>query len=119
MKSNFVLRLIGMATVLALFGVSIGLTIIMGQLDAEKLNHAATAKERDEWRAAAEAYQKDAEAQAENARLCLDREAQAALDAAERAAILRQAKPRPRPQQEQVVDDETRARVADRLNRPL
>lgn len=119
MKSNFVLRLIGMATVLALFGVSIGLTIIMGQLDAERLNHAATAKERDQWRAAAEAYRQDADAQAENARLCLDRETKAALNAAERAAILRQAKPRPRPQQEQVVDDETRARVADRLNRPL
>lgn len=119
MKSNFVLRLIGMATVLALFGVSIGLTIIMGQLDAERLNHAATAKERDEWRAAAEAYRQDADAQAENARLCLDRETKAALNAAERAAIMRQAKPRPRPQQEQVVDDETRTRVADRLNRPL
>lgn len=117
--TQFILRLIGIATVLALFGVSIGLTVVMGQLETERLNHAATLKERDEWKAAAEAYQKNAEAQAENARLCLDREAQAALNAAERAAIMQQAKPRPRPEQEQVVDDETRIRVAGRLNRPL
>lgn len=117
--TQFILRLIGIATVLALFGVSIGLTVVMGQLETERLNHAATLKERDEWKAAAEAYQKNAEAQAENARLCLDREAQAALNAAERAAIMKQAKPRPRPEQEQVVDDETRNRVAGRLNRPL
>lgn len=117
--TQFILRLIGIATVLALFGVSIGLTVVMGQLETERLNHAATLKERDEWKAAAEAYQKNAEAQAENARLCLDREAQAALNAAERAAIMQQAKPRPRPEQEQVVDDETRNRVAGRLNRPL
>lgn len=117
--TQFILRLIGIAAVPALFGVSIGLTVVIGQLETERLNHAATLKERDEWKAAAEAYQKNAEAQAENARLCLDREAQAALNAAERAAIMQQAKPRPRPEQEQVVDDETRNRVAGRLNRGL
>lgn len=117
--TQFILRLIGIATVLALFGVSIGLTVVMGQLETERLNHAATLKERDEWKAAAEAYQKNAVAQAENARTCLDREAKAARDAAERTAIMQQVKPRPRPEQEQVVDDETRTRVADRLNRPL
>lgn len=117
--TQFILRLIGIATVLALFGVSIGLTVVMGQLETERLNHAATLKERDEWKATAEAYRKDAEAQAKNARTCLDREAKAALDAAERTAIMQQAKPRPRLEQEQVVDDETRNRVAGRLNRPL
>lgn len=117
--TQFILRLIGIATVLALFGVSIGLVVVSGQLEAERLNHAATLKERDEWKAAAEAYRKDAEAQAENARTCLKREAKAALDAAERTAIMQQAKPRPRLKQEQVVDDETRNRVAGRLNRPL
>ena len=115
--SEGILRAIGIGTVLALMAVSIVCLITKGELDAERLNHAATLKERDQWRAAAEAYQKGAEAQAENARQCLDREAKAARDAAERAAIMRQAKTRP--QQEQVVDDETRARVADRLNRPL
>lgn len=114
-----ILRFIGILTVLTLAGVSIALVAVSGQLEAERLNHVATAKERDEWKAAAEAYQKNAEAQAENARTCLDREAKAARDATERAAIMKQAKPRPRPEQEQVVDDETRTRVADRLNRPL
>lgn len=117
--SQSILRFIGMLTVLVLAGVSIALVAVSGQLEAERLNHAATLKERDEWKAAAEAYRKNAEAQAENARLCLDREAKAALDAAERTAIMQQAKPRPRPEQEQVVDDETRNRVAGRLNRPL
>lgn len=119
--SEGILRVVGIGTVMALMAVSIVLLITKGELDAERLNHAATAKERDQWRAAAEAYRQDADAQAENARTCLDREAQAALDAAERAAILRQAKPRPRPkeEQEQVVDDETRNAIAGRLNRPL
>lgn len=95
------------------------LECVTGQLEAERLHHAATAKERDEWKAAARMYQQAAEAQAENARTCLDREAKAALDAAERAAIMKQVKPQARPEQEQVVDDETRNRVAGRLNRPL
>lgn len=62
-----------------------------------------------------------AEAQKDNAQACLDREAKSRKDAVERAAILLQAKPTTRPQseQEKVVDDETRGRVADRLNRPL
>ncbi|MCH5277494.1 MAG: hypothetical protein J1E80_06615 [Desulfovibrionaceae bacterium] len=94
---------------------------VNGDLEAERQSHAVTAKERDGWKTAAEAAQKDATAQAENARLCLDREAQAAKHAAERAAIMRQAVPRPRTDTEkgQVVDDETRNRVAIRLNRPL
>lgn len=117
--SQSILRFIGMLTVLVLAGVSIALVAVSGQLEAERLNHAATAKERDEWKAAARMYQQAAEAQAENARTCLDREAKAALDAAERAAIMKQVKPQARPEQEQVVDDETRNRVAGRLNRPL
>lgn len=117
--SQSILRFIGMLTVLALAGVSIALVTVSGQLEAERLNHASTLKERDEWKAAAETYKKDAEAQAGNTRACLDREAKAALDAAERAAIMKQVKPQARPEQEQVVDDETRNRVAGRLNRPL
>ena len=114
-----ILRFIGILTVLALAGVSIALVAVSGQLEAERLAHVATAKERDEWKATAEAYQKNAVAQAENARTCLDREAKAARYATERAGIMHQAKPRPRPAQEEVVDDETHARVVDRLNRPL
>ena len=61
------------------------------------------------------------QAQAENARLCLERETKAARDAAERAAIVKQAKPRARTAEEKdtVVDDETRRRAVERLNRPL
>ena len=94
---------------------------ICGELDAEKTAHAITVQERDRWQSAAEAYRKEAEAQAENARLCLNREAKTAQDALERAAIVKQAKPQIRPteEKEKVVDDETRRRAVLRLNRPL
>ncbi len=119
--SKGVLRIIGMGTVMALVVVSFAFLLTKSELDAERLVHAATAKERDEWKAAAEAYRQETEAQAENARLCLDREAQATRSAAERAVIMRKATPRLRTDTEkgQVVDDETRNRAADRLNRPL
>ena len=92
-----------------------------GELDAERTAHAITVQERDRWQAAAEAYRKEAEAQAENARICLNREAKTAQDALERAAIVKKAKPhiRPTEEKEKVVDDETRRRAVLRLNRPL
>lgn len=114
-----ILRLLGMGAVIALVAVSFALVLARGALDAEKLRHAATARERDHWRAAAETYRKDAEAQAENARQCLGREARAARDAAEREDIMRQARPRARTAEEKVVDDATRRRAVERLNRPL
>ena len=94
---------------------------VSGELEAERTAHGVTAAERNHWRTAAEAYRLDAEAQAENARRCLAREAQVQRDAAERDAIVRQAKPRTRTTAEQVrvVDDETRRRAVARLNRPL
>lgn len=114
-------RLIGIGTVFALVAVSYSLLLTKGALDTERLHHAATALERDQWKTAAEAYRKDAEAQAENARLCLDRETKAARDAAERTSIVKQARPRARTVEEKamVVDDETRRRAVERLNRPL
>lgn len=114
-------RLIGIGTVFALVAVSYSLLLTKGALDKERLHHAATALERDQWKTAAEAYRKDAEAQAENARLCLDRETKAARDAAERTSIVKQARPRARTVEEKakVVDDETRRRAVERLNRPL
>lgn len=113
-------RLIGIGTVFALVAVSYSLLLTKGALDTERLHHAATALE-DQWKTAAEAYRKDAEAQAENARLCLDRETKAARDAAERTSIVKQARPRARTVEEKakVVDDETRRRAVERLNRPL
>lgn len=115
------LRLLGMGSVIALVAVSFAFVVTRGELDAERLRHEDTALERDQWQAAAEAYRKDAEAQAENALLCLDREAKATRDAVERAAIVKQARPRARSAEEKntVVDDETRRRAVLRLNRPL
>lgn len=98
------------------------LAYVNSKLDAEKAAHEATRQELDRWRTAAEAYRKDAEAQAENARLCLDREAEAMKKAQERAAIMERAWPRSRTVEEKdkvVVDDETRRRAVLRLNRPL
>ena len=57
------LRLIGIGTVFALVAVSYSLLLTKGALDTERLHHAATALERDQWKTAAEAYRKDAEAQ--------------------------------------------------------
>ena len=90
-----------------------------GELEAEKAAHAMTAREFQRWQAAAQACRQDAQAQAENARLCLEREAKAARDAAKREDIMRQARPRARTAGEKVVDDETRRRAVLRLNRPL
>lgn len=88
-------------------------------LTAEEAAHAVTRKERDDWKARAEAAATRTEALAENARRCLAREAQAQADAAERAAIMDAARPRPRTETEKVkvVDDETRKRTVARLNR--
>lgn len=119
--SEGVLRLIGMGTVMALVAVSLALIVSRGELSAERLNHAVTRQERDDWKAQAEEAAMRAEALAENAYRCLEREAKARADAAERTAIMEAAKPRQRAETEKtkVVDDETRKRVADRLNRPL
>lgn len=77
--------------------------------------------ECEAWVAAYFEIKEAAEGQKDAAQACLDREVKARKDAVERATILSQAKPTPRPQseKEKVVDDETRGRVADRLNRPL
>ena len=114
-----ILRLVGIGTVCALVIVSSALLVAMSELDAERLRHAVTKQERDAWKAAAEAYLENAGAQAENARKCLEREEKSVRDAAERAAIIKQARPRARTAEEKVVDDETRRRAVERLNRPL
>ena len=97
-----------------------------GELKIAKKSHEKTAqelvdakKESDGWHNAYDEAVQDVFAQRENAQDCLNREVSARVSAAERAAILKQAKPRPRPKQEEVVDDETRNRIAGRLNRPL
>lgn len=91
------------------------------EMDAIRAKQAVTEQECERWQATAEAYQRDAEAQTENAKLCLEREAKAAQDAMERAAIVKRSKPRARSAEEKnkVVDDETRRCAIMRLNRPL
>ena len=127
-----------LAAALLFSGLLGRLAHVNAELDAERAAHAVTAQDRDRWKATAEAYRGEAvaqaenarrgdgrgvtrQAQAENARLCLDRESNAARDAAERAAIVKQARPRARSAEEKnkVVDDETRRRAVERLNRPL
>lgn len=110
-----------LAVALLISGLLGRLAHVSGELEAERAAHAVTARERDRWEAAAEAYRQEAVAQAENARLCLDRETNAAKEAAERAAIVKQTRPRARSAEEKdkVVDDATRRRAVLRLNRPL
>ncbi len=93
--------------------------LLLWRLDHVSTRLSATERERDQWRATAEAYRKDAEAQAENARSCLARESEAARAETERRAIMRRASPVPPKKDVEVVDDETRRLVIDRLNRPL
>ena len=54
--SEGILRIIGMGTILALVAVSAAFLIAKDELDAERLSHATTAQERDQWKAAAEEY---------------------------------------------------------------
>jgi len=117
-KIDYILRfLMVLSIVLLLWKID----RLEGSLELEQAAHKATIQERDQWKLAAETAELDAQAQAENTRRCLAREAQAAQSAQERQAIMRQVAPRPRTDSEkrQVVDDETRNRVAARLNRPL
>ena len=104
-----------LAAALLFSGLLGRLAHVNAELDTERAAHAVTAQDRDRWKATAEAYRGEAVAQAENARLCLDRESNAARDAA------KQARPRARSAEEKnkVVDDETRRRAVERLNRPL
>lgn len=73
------------------------------------------------WKAAYEKARDAAQAHKDTAAACMERELQARQDRQAREAILQPVKPRPRTEQEQrqVLDDETRKRAADRLNRPL
>ncbi|WP_035066684.1 hypothetical protein [Nitratidesulfovibrio termitidis] len=75
--------------------------------------------EGDAWEVVARQANATAKAQSEYAAACLEREADAATAATERAAILATAKPRPRTDAErlEVIDDASRMAAAARLNR--
>lgn len=101
---------------------------VSARLEAEKKARAAAearveqvVAECEAWVAAYWEAMDAITAHKDNARACLDREARARTDATERAAIVKQARPRARTAEEQnkVVDDETRRRAVERFNRPL
>lgn len=90
-------------------------------LTAERLDHAKTRMERDDYRLKYEAEQLHADALFDNANACLEREARAQEDAKIRSRIMEKAKPRQRTEneKEEIVDDATRGAVIERLNRGL
>ncbi|CAK7024825.1 MAG: hypothetical protein DELT_02537 [Desulfovibrio sp.] len=115
---------IGLLIVLALWRID----NVQGKLKLERSEHQNTKdaladaiEKGNGWKAAYEEARSAAEAHREATQACLDREAEARAASQERKAILQAAQPRPRAETErtQVVDDETRKRTADRLNRPL
>lgn len=106
----------------------IGCIYLSGRLDAERADHAVTRLERDNaikeglgWKAVTGAANLQRDGLRETLNECLDREREARADAAERAAIMGRATPRERTEAEKkgVVDDATRTKAMDRLNRPL
>ncbi|MDR2055646.1 MAG: hypothetical protein LBQ10_07250 [Desulfovibrio sp.] len=117
----------GYVAAAAVFGLSLwGIDHLNGKLDLEKAAHRQTKTELAEalekgmgWKAAYEEALVAADAHRTATRACLDRVAADAAAREERAEILQAAQPRPRTEQErqQVVNDETRQRAADRLNR--
>lgn len=90
-------------------------------LSAEKLNHAKTRIERDDYKLKYESEQIHADGLSDNVRACLDREARAQKEARTRSRIMEKAIPRQRTEneKEKIVDDDTRRAVVERLNREL
>jgi hypothetical protein len=126
-KSNWIPYALIAVLALALLGALWRADHLSGALDLEKSNHKATqealAREVEKgagWKAAYEKALFAADAHRAATQACLDRAVAEAAAREERAAILQAAPPRSRTEQErqQVVNDETRKRAADRLNRP-
>jgi hypothetical protein len=99
---------------------------LSGKLDTERAEHTATkealAREIEKgmgWQAAYEKALLSAEAHRQATQECLERALVAETARKEREALLQATQPRPRTEAEkqQVVNDATRARAADRLNR--
>lgn len=126
-KSNWIYYAVIAVLALALLGALWRVDHISGALALEQSDHSATkealTREVEKgmgWMAAYDEVTRAAEAHWEATQACLDREVEAREAQAERAALLQAAQPRARTEQErqQVVNDETRKRAADRLNRP-
>jgi len=115
---------LGLAVALAALLAATGW--LSGSLKAERAEHEAAkaalveeVRKGEGWKAAYEEALAAIGAHREATRACLDREEQARTALEERTEILRAAQERPRSEAEkqQVVDDATRKRAADRLNR--
>ncbi len=125
-------RLLALAAVavvllVALAAVGVRCALVQAELRTEQATHATTREqlvaavtEGNRWAAVARQANATADAQAEYAAACIEREQKTATTAAARAAILSTVKPRPRTdaERQEVVDDATRMAAADRLNRP-
>lgn len=107
---------IAIAVILAILSGCLGFYVkhLRSSLEMERQAHSQTS-------AQLESALQRAEGLADNARRCLAREAQALADANARAAIMSGATARQRTaeEKEKVVDDATRGRVVERLNRDL
>lgn len=123
------LLLVGGGALLAASVVLLICTIYLsGKLDTERAGHEATreklataVREGNRWKAIADAAEPKITALQGSLKECLAREAQATADAVDRMAIMEAAEPRGRTPVENkgVVDDATRKKAVDRLNRPL
>lgn len=118
----------GGAALIALAALLIVAVSLSGRLDTERAGHAVTRLERDNavkeglgWKAASGAANLQRDSLRETLNECLERERGARADTAERAAIMDRAAPRKRTKagRKGVVDDATRKKAMDRLNRPL
>jgi hypothetical protein len=125
-KINWIPYAVIAALVLALLAAFWRVDNLSGKLALEQSEHNATkdalaveVEKGQGWVAAYEEALARAQAQGEAVEACYAREVATATAREERAAILQTAQPRAQTEQEkqQVVDNETRKRAADRLNR--
>ncbi|MDR1398135.1 MAG: hypothetical protein LBJ14_10465 [Desulfarculales bacterium] len=125
-KANWPPYLIIAVMGLVILGAIWRIDHLSGALALEESRHEAAkdslAREVEKgmgWKASYEKVVMAAEAHKEATEACLVREMEAQKAREERTAILQATQPRPRTKQEQqqVVNDEIRARAADRLNR--
>ena len=123
----------GIKIILALAGALLLLCLIGAGVQTWRLNKAQSSlaliteklteaqEDAARWQATAKAHAVSSEAQADLAAACIKREEQAHADAADLAIILGAAKTETvtPDQARKGVDDATRTRIADMLNRPL
>ena len=125
-KNNWIPCAVIVALSLALLGALWRADHLSGVLVLERSNYAATkealAREMEKgagWKAAYEKMLTAVDAHSAATQACLDREVETRKAVEERAEILQAAQPRLRTdtERQQVVNDATRKRAADRLNR--